>query len=58
MPMRKVGRQLYIGDEGRLILFTLVAGGFIGRMVEMIRIKREHDEIGNEYVPPPAGITR
>lgn len=40
------------------IAFSLVLGGFLLNLVQMIRIKRERDELGEDYVPPAAGITR
>jgi hypothetical protein len=40
------------------IAFTLVIGAFAGQLVQMIWIKREHDELGDDYVLPTAGVTR
>ena len=40
------------------IALTLVIGGFAAQLTQMIRIKREQHKLGDEYVPPSAGVTR
>jgi hypothetical protein len=40
------------------LVFSLVALGFTANLVQMIWIKRERDELGEEYIPPIDGVTR